>query len=243
MLKRVPLIGSVLMRVQGGSCTAPVSSACYWEDRYRSGGTSGEGSYGELAHFKAEVINAFVQAHGIQSVVEFGCGDGNQLALMRFPEYIGFDVSSAAVALCRQNFTGDATKRFVALDPESTSLGTYRADLVLSLDVIYHLVEDAAFDRYMNSMFDVARRFVIIYADDSHDEEQNARSAFHVRHRKFTQWIAENRPNWDLISHIPNRFPYNEQAGTGSWSEFWIYSCSSSSGQVLKTRLYLSALA
>ncbi|GAJ08100.1 unnamed protein product, partial [marine sediment metagenome] len=51
----------------------------YWESRYAGGGTSGAGSYGKPAEFKAQVLNSFVKDNGISSVIEFGCGDGNQL--------------------------------------------------------------------------------------------------------------------------------------------------------------------
>ena len=56
-------------------------SVAYWEQRYREGGCSGAGSYGKFGRFKAQVLNQFVVEHGIRTVMEFGCGDGNQLSL------------------------------------------------------------------------------------------------------------------------------------------------------------------
>ncbi|MGD9858413.1 MAG: hypothetical protein AB7U20_26025 [Planctomycetaceae bacterium] len=56
-------------------------SSDYWVRRYRKGRNSGGGSYGRLAEFKAQVLNDLVREHRIQTVIEFGCGDGNQLAL------------------------------------------------------------------------------------------------------------------------------------------------------------------
>jgi hypothetical protein len=82
-------------------------SSQYWNDRYAGGGNSGAGSYGRLAHFKAEVINKFVAAHGIRTVIEFGSGDGAQLELAHYPRYTGIDVSERAVALCRRKFNRD----------------------------------------------------------------------------------------------------------------------------------------
>jgi hypothetical protein len=61
------------------------NSAGYWEKRYRRNGNSGSGSYGKLAEYKATVINGFVAANNIQQVMEFGCGDGNQLKQLHFP--------------------------------------------------------------------------------------------------------------------------------------------------------------
>ena len=51
-------------------------SGNYWDKRYQKGRDSGEGSYGELALFKAKVLNEFVREKEIRSVIEFGSGDG-----------------------------------------------------------------------------------------------------------------------------------------------------------------------
>ncbi|MBI9084342.1 MAG: hypothetical protein JEZ11_12140 [Desulfobacterales bacterium] len=72
----------------------------YWERRYAQGGTSGAGSYGRLAEFKAEVLNTFVEERGVQNIIEFGCGDGNQLSLAKYPSYVGLDASKTAVTQC-----------------------------------------------------------------------------------------------------------------------------------------------
>ena len=79
-------------------------SGDYWQKRYLRGGNSGNGSYGKLAHFKAEVINRFVEEKSVKTVIEWGCGDGNQLKLANYPQYIGYDISSKAISICREKF-------------------------------------------------------------------------------------------------------------------------------------------
>jgi len=74
-----------------------------WDNYYRAGYTSGAGSYGALANFKAQMINEFIADHGIQTVLDIGCGDGNQLSLLNCPEYIGVDVSPTIIELCKKN--------------------------------------------------------------------------------------------------------------------------------------------
>jgi cyclopropane fatty-acyl-phospholipid synthase-like methyltransferase len=76
----------------------------YWDNRYSQGDNSGAGSYGRLAEFKAEILNKFVAENNIRSVIEFGCGDGNQLMLANYPYYIGVDVSPKAIEICRKLF-------------------------------------------------------------------------------------------------------------------------------------------
>jgi hypothetical protein len=189
----------------------------YWKNRYRRGGNSGAGSYDKLASFKADVLNAFVQENGINTVIEYGCGDGNQLTLAQYPHYIGFDVSTDAITLCRQQFAQDAHKSFKLVRDYADE----KAELTLSLDVVYHLVEDAVFDSYMRSLFDAATLYVVIYSSDT-NEQTNFQSP-HVRHRQFSTWIRQHRPAWTLIRHIPNQYPYQPDSQTGSFADFYFY--------------------
>jgi len=105
-------VGRFISKLLGGDAKSREfpGSAAYWESRYKKGGTSGAGSYAQFAEFKAEVLNEFVQANAVRSVIEFGCGDGNQLTLAHYPRYVGVDVSPAAVEKCRALFQADATK-------------------------------------------------------------------------------------------------------------------------------------
>lgn len=186
-------------------------SATYWENRYASGRTSGEGSYGELAEFKAQVLNDFVAQNHVKTIIEYGCGDGNQLTSSKYPSYIGFDVSETVVGRCREIFKGDAFKRFDVI-------GNYRgesAELTLSLDVLYHLVEDSVFIEYMARLFSSSEKFVIIYSNNT--DENNCGNKPHVRFRKFTTWIEGNTRDWKLIEVIENRHRQ------GSTADFFIY--------------------
>lgn len=189
----------------------------YWIKRYESGRNSGSGSYKKFADFKAEVINKFVTGNEITSVIEYGCGGGNQLTLSKYPKYLGFDVSPAALALCKQQFAHDTTKNFklmAAYEQES-------AELTLSLDVIYHLTEDDVFECYIDRLFSSASRHVIIYSSDK--TEQDEVQAPHVRHRKFSDWVAKHAAGWELIQHVPNKYPYKGDVSEGSSADFYIY--------------------
>lgn len=188
----------------------------YWKNRYERGGTSGGGSYGELAQFKAEVINKFVKDNGVSTVIEYGCGDGNQLKFATYPSYVGFDVSSAAIQRCENAYSSDDSKKFALVEDYCGE----KAVLTLSLDVIYHLTEDAVFDEYMNRLFESSEEFVIIYS--SNTDEQKKYQAAHVRYRKFTDWI-DHLKEWVLIQHIPNRHPDSAAYKDGFPADFFIY--------------------
>ena len=102
-------------------------------------------------------------------------------------------------------FAGDPGKSFLWHDPALTvnNGNSLRADLALSLDVIYHLVEDAVYERYLADLFAAARRSVIIYSSDK-DEETGVP---HVRHRAFTGEVARRCPDFRLTATIRNRYP------------------------------------
>jgi SAM-dependent methyltransferase len=196
------------------------SSAAYWERRYRRGDTSGAGSYGANASAKAHVINDLIAGERIRTVVEFGCGDGNQASLINADRYVGLDVSATAVALCSQRFAGDLSKSFFRYDPDRfyDGAGVFAAELALSLEVIFHLVEDEAFERYMSHLFDAATRYVLILSTD-HDEYL----ARHVRHRTFTGWVDVRQPSWTLKQQTTTSRPYDETTGSGMFSSFYLY--------------------
>jgi SAM-dependent methyltransferase len=193
----------------------------YWERRYSAGGTSGAGSYGRLARYKADFLNAFVAERDVGRVVELGCGDGNQLSLAEYPEYVGLDVSATALRMCLDRFGDDPTKSFLLYDPATfhDPLRVVRGDAALSLDVVYHLVEDDVFHAYMRHLFDAADRFVVIYSSN----DASMRDVAHVRHRRFTDWVSAERVEWRLEAHVPN--PLATAAGDpdSTVADFYVY--------------------
>jgi SAM-dependent methyltransferase len=217
MLKTIPVIGPVARHLYF-RILAPsiVSSAVYWESRYNSGGGSGAGSRDRLARFKAEVLNDFVRKNGVCSIVEFGCGDGQQLTLADYPEYVGLDISVTAIKRCRARFPSDRTKVFSRYGEELNR----SFDLALSLDVIYHLVEDDVFATYMHALFDASHRWVIIFSSNSDEPAPEP----YIKHRKFTDWVVRNRREWTLIEEIRNRYPYDRtNPDFTSFADFFIY--------------------
>lgn len=200
-------------------------SGSYWEKRYKKGGNSGAGSYGRLAEFKAEVLNNLVSEKEISTVVEFGVGDGNQLTYYEFPAYVGLDISETAIKLCKEKFKNDQTKSFYQISPglSPSEKQAWIAELSLSIDVIYHLVEDATFENYMHDLFKYAQNYVAIYSSNTESGE----SAVHVRDRKFTDWIDTYQPEWTLTDVIENKYPIEaapEDGENSSRSQFYIFS-------------------
>lgn len=136
----------------------------YWEDNYAAGGNSGSGSYGVLALFKAEVINAFMEENQVNTVMEFGCGDGNQLLLMKYKKYLGLDIAPTSVQMCAKMFGQDGAKSFLLYQPKAFhNQGYLKSDLVVCLDVLYHITDDHDFEKTLDDIFSCAKKYVILY--------------------------------------------------------------------------------
>lgn len=197
-------------------------SADYWESRYAKGGLSGAGSYGALATFKASVVNEVVREFAVASVIEFGCGDGNQLSLAIYPRYLGLDVSATAVKSCISRFMKDDTKSFLLYKQDCFAdvAGFLRSDLALSIDVLYHLVEDSVYETYLAHLFGSADRYVIVYSSNLVSDGSEA----HVKHRVVTSDIERMFGNtWKLHRTVPNAFPASLGEEVGSSAQFFLY--------------------
>jgi SAM-dependent methyltransferase len=177
-------------------------SPSYWEARYAKGQNSGVGSYGAMAEFKSDFLRAFVHNSDIRNVIDFGCGDGNQISHLASVSYVGLDISETAIQLCRHKYRDDPTKSFVLYNPNDRfdELSIMRADMAMSLDVIFHLVEDDLFGTYIANLFAAANRFVVIYSSNVDKPTESP----HVRHRNVTSHIESNIPDWVLHQRLAN---------------------------------------
>lgn len=188
-------------------------SSEYWENRYKGGQNSGNGSYGFLAEYKSEFINNFIKENEITSLLEYGCGDGNQLTYLSCDKIIGVDVSQTAIDKCRELVPNG---NFICL--ESDSFPKEKTDLLLSLDVIYHLVEDDVYEEYISNIINHRSKYVIIYSIDSSNEEGFSK---HVRPRKFSTHEKLNEI-YNLEEVVKNKYPSTDHT-KGSFSDWFIF--------------------
>ncbi|MFG3339546.1 class I SAM-dependent methyltransferase [Glycomyces sp. NPDC048151] len=171
------------------------------------------------------MLNEFVAEHGIDSVIEFGCGDGEQLALADYPRYLGFDVSPTTLRQTKSKFAGDPSKSFALYDSElyTDPAGLITADLAISLDVIFHLTEDDVYELHLDHVFGAARRYVVLYTSDLDDPGMDGEFAAHMRHHPVVRDVAKRFPEWRLASRIENPRPWSLEDTDGSISDFFVY--------------------
>jgi SAM-dependent methyltransferase len=166
----------------------------YWENRYQSGGNSGPGSYNERAELKANALNAFIKSNGIEYVIDFGCGDGNQLSMLNIPHYIGFDVSDYIINQNRIKFESDDDKEFYNINKYNQSLMNYY-DLSMSLEVILHLVNDHDYTEYMDRLLSHGSKYLVI---QTIKVDYTKRTYEHVMLRDTLKYVLDNS-DYELI--------------------------------------------
>jgi hypothetical protein len=188
----------------------------YWNERYNAGFTSGKGSYADLAMFKADTINNFVKKNLIETVIEFGCGDGNQLKLMQYNKYLGLDVAYSAIEKCRDIFINDTSKSFILYNPKVfVNKGFFRADMVICLDVLYHIIPEDDYLKTLDDIFSCSANYVILYTDIDEYEKTPYKEGSHVFHRNTLKYL-KNYPDFSLVDILQNKFP------DISWASFII---------------------
>lgn len=218
--RKVPFLIAIKQKLFPSNIPAFKNSEEYWKSRYEAGGNSGEGSYGSLAKYKAEFLNSMVEDKKLQTIFELGCGDGNQLSQLKFPEYVGVDISQHCLEAC-QKIVSDRGYIFLTPEDFDKQYPEQSLDLGLSLDVVYHLVEDHIYQDYMARLFRVASKYVIIYASDF--DEYDA-SIPHVRHRKFTVDVAKDHKKWKLLKSHENPFQKDHKSTEyGSFAKFFVF--------------------
>tara|TARA_R110002072_G_scaffold64203_7_gene159869 strand:- start:36336 stop:36989 length:654 start_codon:yes stop_codon:yes gene_type:complete len=171
------------------------SSQKYWELRYSNAGDSGIGSYGKMAEDKAKFINLLIDKYSLESCLEYGSGDGHNLQFYNFKKYLGVDVSKTAIDLCLKQYGADKTKAFALYDQNYFHhMNQFlEVDVTLSSEVLFHLVEQSVYDKYLDNLFSTAKKGVIIISTDSNDNEGIPP---HIHHRQFSKDVSSKFPQF-----------------------------------------------
>lgn len=189
----------------------------YWEARHRARLGTPAARIGPIGSMKIRVVNRLYEQFGVATHMDFGCDDGRLLEHIHAERFVGVDISGTLLRNLKNKFPDESRWKFIHVKELDAA---YPCDLVTSLDVVHHLVEDQIFAAYMKRLFKFATKVVCIYSSD-HEFSGGAR---HVRYRDFAAYIAQHFPGWQLTETIENPNVSKEEQKLGiPPSRFFIY--------------------
>lgn len=187
----------------------------YWEKRLgRHFDLTGAGHAGLGPHYNAWLYKSRLEAleKGLASikrtlkgarVLEAGCGTGfyTEYCLRRgVHTYVGVDITSVSVEILRERYP---EFRFVQADITKEIIGG-DFDVVMAADVLFHIVDDAAFERAVQNLCSVLSPNGLLIISDVFPAF-TVQVAPHVRLRSLDEYnrlLSENHIRLVLIEPI-----------------------------------------
>lgn len=150
----------------------------YWENRYATGGNSGYGSYENFLTDKVKLLTQLVSDLGICSIADVGCGDCTILPHLTVERYVGYDISPTVINRHIQN-NSDVSHTFRLIhDPITEPF-----DMALSLDVIFHQVDDVDYNEYIRHLVNTNAKYILILTMNDRILSTEHAKAAHVKYR------------------------------------------------------------
>ena len=138
------------------------------------------------------------------SVIDAGCGIGwfTERLVERGHETHGVDFSQEAVSLARER-TGD--RATFEVSPLDSWTPHEEADLVLCIDVLFHIVDDSAWHKALDGLADATRPGGLLVIQE-HLENGASSEVPHVKWRAMSDY-QKALPGWELVDHVRYDLP------------------------------------
>jgi 2-polyprenyl-3-methyl-5-hydroxy-6-metoxy-1,4-benzoquinol methylase len=134
---------------------------------------------------------------GATNVLDAGCGTGlftQRAAMLGFAKIDAVDFSATAAEVARRN-APTSTVRVAALDDLRS---TERYDVVMCIDVLFHIVDNATWARSVRNLADLTAPYGALVIQDSLNAADEAQPAPHVRfrslhayQRELAEWVVD----------------------------------------------------
>ena len=184
----------------------------YWNRRYKRNLGSGSGSRGALAQYKVEFINDIFERLEVGSCLDFGAGDGFVASGLQARQLEVTDISKVA----RKQLSTEYGLRVV----HPFCLNLKRYDMVISLDVLFHITSQKEFLRYMRKMTAMADRYILIY---SAVKLPLSRIPEHMANNDFMSFMHTER-EWKILEEFDSPHSFDSaKPHTTSPSRFVLY--------------------
>lgn len=129
----------------------------YWDTRYKSGRSSGPGSFGEYRDRKWSIIEQYVDVR-TKSVLDVGCGDLNFWFGRSCLSYSGIDFSPDVIAKDRRLYP---TRNFLCANASDTL--DVHGQVVLCMDVLFHVMKDQDFCSILRNLSKWTDEILFVY--------------------------------------------------------------------------------
>ncbi len=129
----------------------------YWDNRYKSGLTSGAGSSGEQRNWKWSIIGQYVDVK-TKSVLDVGCGDLHFWEKRSCLSYLGIDFSPDVITKDRRLYPDLS---FICANASET-LEVHR-QVVLCMDVLFHVMKDQDFRSILRNLSKWTDEILFVY--------------------------------------------------------------------------------
>jgi 2-polyprenyl-3-methyl-5-hydroxy-6-metoxy-1,4-benzoquinol methylase len=166
----------------------------YWDNRYK-GRPAGSGFSSHdpfWVKFKTETVNKFIVDNGVSTVLDMGCGDGNILDKFNgYENYCGIDVSDVTISNVAKKYKR-SNREFFTYD----NIPDKKFDLVLSLDVLYHIVNISDFNNYLDIAADKCNQYFVVLSTNKVEPCPR-----HIEHREFIPHVEKR--GFVLLDNFP----------------------------------------
>lgn len=155
----------------------------YWDKHYKTGGKSGRGSVGSYRKWKWKVIKKYVNIKK-STVLDVGCGDISFMKGKKPNEYTGIDISQTII---ERNQTSKPDWNFVLIDATVRAPSRFKMDVVLCMDMLFHIMDDLRFGDLLMNLNDWTGTYLFMvnwsknplpYVNDNYQYFRNLRDWF-----------------------------------------------------------------
>jgi 2-polyprenyl-3-methyl-5-hydroxy-6-metoxy-1,4-benzoquinol methylase len=147
------------------------SNEVFWNFRYQHDPElgSGRGSRGKFLKHKQDLLRPFADNFRDADIVEVGFGDLETSRVLPFKNYLGIDASQEAVKIAAQKMP-NWTFNTGLVD----ELSTESADLVICLDVLFHVPKKQDYENLISQLIRVSRKSILVSGHVKQEHAQNS---------------------------------------------------------------------
>ncbi|MBN2259843.1 MAG: class I SAM-dependent methyltransferase [Clostridiales bacterium] len=129
----------------------------YWEQRYKQGGSSGEGSVDESREWKWNIIDSYLSE--VENVIDLGCGDLTFWLGRNCRQYTGIDVSET---ILNKNKSARPEWNFI-LSSSDQFIKNMKAPVVFCFDMLFHIMDEKSFIKTIDNACRYSSKYLFIY--------------------------------------------------------------------------------